>query len=428
MAYTINLTDGTIFATIADGTINTSAQPVLTLVGKNYAGYGEFLDENFIRLLENGSNTTPPGAPLTGQLWWDSANSLMKVYNGTTFKTISSATASASQPTSNVTGDLWWDTTNQQLKAYNGSSFVLVGPASSAGQGTSGAIVDTVTDNVAVDHVVIKMYVNNVIVAIVSKDATFTPQVAITGFATIGPGIQLSSTVNNAVFNGDASNALLLGGVAASGFLSSTSNDTTTGTLGILNDTGLTVGADQDLKLSVVTGNAEVQIANQTSNANIAFRVNIAGTATTVMTINGSTGAISGNQINANYADVAERFAADYEYSPGTVVELGGTAEITQSVEELSENVFGVISTRAAYLMYSNAGTDLTHPPIAMTGRVPVQVTGSIRKGDRLVAAGNGMARAARPGEATAFNVIGRALHSKDDEATGTIEAIVNIN
>jgi hypothetical protein len=428
MAYTINLTDGTIFATIADGTINTSAQPVLTLVGKNYAGYGEFLDENFIRLLENGSNTTPPGAPLTGQLWWDSTNSLMKVYNGTTFKTISSATASASQPTSNVTGDLWWDTTNQQLKAYNGASFVLVGPASSAGQGTSGAIVDTVTDNVAVDHVVIKMYVNNSIVAIVSKDATFTPQVAITGFATIGPGIQLSSTVSNAVFNGNASNALLLDGVAASGFLSSTSNDSTTGTLGILNDTGLTVGADQDLKLSVVTANAEVQIANQTSNANIAFRVNIAGTATTVMTINGSTGAISGNQINANYADVAERFAADYEYSPGTVVELGGSAEITQSVEELSENVFGVISTRAAYLMNSNAGTDLTHPPIAMTGRVPVQVIGSIRKGDRLVAAGNGMARAAKPGEATAFNVIGRALHSKDDEATGTIEAIVNIN
>jgi hypothetical protein len=266
MAYTINLTDGTIFATIADGTINTSAQPVLTLVGKNYAGYGEFLDENFIRLLENGSNTTPPGAPLTGQLWWDSANSLMKVYNGTTFKTISSATASASQPTSNVTGDLWWDTTNQQLKAYNGSSFVLVGPASSAGQGTSGAIVDTVTDNVAVDHVVIKMYVNNSIVAIVSKDATFTPQVAITGFATIGPGIQLSSTVSNAVFNGDASNALLLDGVAASGFLSSTSNDSTTGTLGVLNDTGLTVGADQDLKLSVVTANAEVQIAKKNSS------------------------------------------------------------------------------------------------------------------------------------------------------------------
>jgi len=426
MAYTINLTNGTIFATIADGTINTSSSMIL--VGKNYAGYGEFLDENFVHLLENGSNSSPPGAPLTGQLWWDSANALMKVYTGTQFKTISAATASSTAPTNNVTGDIWWDTTNSQLKVWNGASFTLVGPASSSGQGTSGAIVETITDNVAVDHVVIQMWVNNVIVAIISKDPTFTPQVAISGFSTIGPGIQLSSTVSNAVFKGDASNALLLQGVAASGFLSSTSNDTTTGTLGILNDTGLTVGADQDLKLSVVTANAEVQIANQTSNANIAFRVNIAGTATTVMTINGSTGAISGNQINANYADVAERFASDEVYEAGTVVELGGSAEITKSIEELSEKVFGVISTRAAYLMNSNAGTNLTHPPIAMTGRVPVQVTGTINKGDRLVAAGNGLARAARPGEATAFNVIGRSLQSKDNEDVGTIEAIVNIN
>ena len=426
MAYTINLTDGTIFATIADGTINTSSSMIL--VGKNYAGYGEFLDENFVHLLENGSNTSAPGNPLTGQLWWDSANSLMKVYTGTQFKTISAATASSSAPTNNVTGDIWWDTTNQQLKVWNGASFTLVGPASSAGQGTSGAIVDTVTDNVAVDHVVIKMYVNNVIVAIVSKDATFTPQVAISGFATIGPGIQLSTVVSNAVFNGTSTDSDLLGGLSSTQFLRSDTNDTTSGTLGVLNDTGFTVGADQDLKLSVVTANAEVQIANQTSNANIAFRVNIAGTSTTVMSINGSNGTISGNQINANYADVAERFAADSEYVPGTVVELGGAAEITKSITELSENVFGVISTRAAYLMNSQAGSDITHPPIAMTGRVPVLVTGKINKGDRLVAAGNGMARAALNNEATAFNVIGRALETKDSIDEGIIEAIVTIN
>ena len=75
MSYTINLTDGALFATIADGTINTASS--MTLVGKNYAGYGEFLDTNFIHLLENGSNTTAPGAPLAGQLWWDSGNDLM---------------------------------------------------------------------------------------------------------------------------------------------------------------------------------------------------------------------------------------------------------------------------------------------------------------------------------------------------------------
>jgi hypothetical protein len=109
------------------------------------------------------------------------------------------------------------------------------------------------------------------------------------------------------------------------------------------------------------------------------------------------------------------------------VVELGGSAEVTQVQQELSDNVFGVISTRAAYLMNSQAGSDQTHPPIAMTGRVPVRVVGAVRKGDRLVSAGNGLARAAQPGEATAFNVIGRSLVNKLDADQGTVEAIVTI-
>ena len=129
----------------------------------------------------------------------------------------------------------------------------------------------------------------------------------------------------------------------------------------------------------------------------------------------------------ALYADVAERFAADTTYEPGTVVELGGSAEITRSVEELSDNVFGVISTRAAFTMNHGAGSDETHPPVAMTGRVPVRVIGVVRKGDRLVSAGNGLARAAQKGEATAFNVIGRALEDRLDSAEGRVEAIVTI-
>lgn len=449
MAYTINLTDGTIFATVADGTINTSSSMVL--VGKNYAGYGEFLDENFIHLLESGANTTAPGAPLTGQLWWDKSTNTMKVYNGTTFKTISAATASSSTPTSNVTGDLWFDTTNQQLKVYNGTSFILVGPASTSGQGTSGAIVTTITDNVAVDHVVVQLFVNNTIVGIISKDATFTPQVAITGFATIGPGIQLSSTVSNALFRGTASDSNLLGGIASTGFIQRNVNQTTTGTLGILNDSGLSVGADSDARI-IITG-SDVFLRNQTQDGNLTLQVNDGGVNTTAININGSTGipGVTGlTNLNANgvgnlgsstgyfntvfatattalYADVAERFAADTVYAPGTVVELGGIAEITKSVNELSDNVFGVISTRAAFTMNHGAGSDDTHPPVAMTGRVPVRVRGSVRKGDRLVAAGNGVARAALPGEATAFNVIGRALEDRSGTDEGMVEAIVTI-
>ena len=473
MAYTINLTDGSIFATIADGTINTSSS--MTLVGKNYAGYGEFLDENFVHLLESGANTVAPGAPLTGQLWWDKTTATMKVYNGTTFKVISASTASSTAPTSNVAGDLWFDTVNQQLKAYNGSAFILIGPASTAGQGTSGAVVETVTDNVSIDHVVVKLYVEDTVVGIVSKDATFTPQVAITGFSTVGPGIQLSTTVSSALFRGSATNAQTLDGLDSTDFLSAVSNDTTSGTLGILNDTGLTVGADQDAKLSVATATSEVVLQNQTQDANLTLKVNDGGVVTTVLAVNGATSAVSipttlavtgnvtggnlsvttgsvtlgsivnaaGNGVgnigstsgyfntvfakatSAQYADVAERFASDTTYPAGTVVELGGIAEITVSLTELSENVFGVISTQAAYLMNSAAGTDETHPPIAMTGRVPVRVVGMVRKGDRLVSAGFGLARSAKPGEASAFNVIGRSLEDKLDTNEGTVEAIV---
>ena len=497
MAYTINLTDGTIFATIADGTINTSSS--MTLVGKNYAGYGEFLDENFIRLLENNANSTAPGAPLTGQLWWDETNALLKVYNGSLFKVISSTTSSASAPSNPITGDLWYDSTNAQLKIYTGSAFLLVGPAFTAGQGTSGAVVETVTDNASISHVVIKLYVNDSIVGIVSKDASFTPQAALTGFTTVRPGITLSTLVGAQVplFQGTSTDSQLLDSLDSTAFLRSDENDTTTGTLGVLNDTGLVVGVDSDFKASV--SGTVVTLQNQTQDGNILIRVNDGGSVTTAILVDGSTAGVTmpltltvtgnatgGNLITAGlasvtgnitggnvttagkvtvnsgdaaiaianggtsgtgnigatgatfntifakattaqYADVAERFAADEVYLPGTVVELGGSAEITSAQHPLSESVFGVISTRAAYLMNSGAGSDQTHPPVAITGRVPVFVLGVINKGDRLVAAGNGMARAALPGEATAFNTIGRALTAKTNLDQGVIEAIVTI-
>jgi hypothetical protein len=423
MAYTINLTNGTIFATIADGTINTSSS--MTLIGKNYAGYGQFLDDNFIHLLENGSNSTAPGAPLTGQLWWDSSNSLLKVYNGTTFKTISAATASSSAPTSNVTGDLWYDTTNQQLKVWTGATFLVVGPAFTSGQGVTGAIAATIVDNVAVSHVVINLYVNDSIVGIVSKDAAFTPQVAITGYTTIRPGITLSTLVGSQVplFQGTATLAQAL--VGGQPYMLNNANTSTTGTVSVLNNSGLFVGTDSYLNL--FTSSTSTFISNSAANGNMYFRVNVAGTPTNALTINGSTGVVSGNQINANYADVAERFHADSILEAGTVVELGGTNEITKVGAELSDTVFGVISTKAAYLMNSSAGEDDTHPPVAMTGRVPVKVVGAVNKGDRLVSAGNGFARSAKINEATAFNVIGRALTSKSDADEGTVEAIVTI-
>jgi hypothetical protein len=427
MSYTINLTDGAVLATIADGTLNTTACS-MALPGKNYAGYGIYLDENFVHLLENSSNSAAPSSPLVGQLWWDSTNKIMNVWNGTVWKTISSATSSASAPTSNVQGDLWYDSTNQQLNVYSGSSWILVGPAFTSVQGTTGAIPATVKDNTGgggVSHTILQLYVGGVLVGVMSKDTVaFTPSPAIPGFDTIKPGLQLSSVSAAYVFQGLITNALQLNGLDSTQFMRSDAAATTTGKLTTTSSSGLAVGPNGDFTVSVA--GSTVTISNTDTNGNIDFKV--AGFANAVMSINGATGVISGQQIDANYADLAERFEADVEMAPGTVVELGGINEITQVTGDLSENVFGVISTKAAYMMNSRAGTDATHPPVAMTGRVPVRTIGQVRKGDRLVSAGNGMARAAQAGEPTAFNVIGRALKDKLDDGEGTVEAIVTIN
>ena len=398
MSYTITLTDGAIYAVVADGTVNTSSS--MTLVGKNWAGYGQFLGDNFIRLLENGSNTTAPGAPLTGQLWWNQTSGTMQVYNGTTFKTIGGAAAASSAPTSNVAGDLWYDTVNQQLNVYTGTAWIVVGPAFTPGTGTTGAIVATVVDDTAAARSIIELYSNASIVGMISRYSTFTPGSAIPtwGIQAINPGLTLNATITNNAVWGNATNALALGGLTSSQFMRSDANTSTSGTITVNTGgypTGIINGA----------GNLIGNIGSSGSYFNTIF-----ATATTAL-----------------YADVAERFAADEIYTPGTVVELGGSAEITMVKTDASNNVFGVISTRPAFTMNGGAGENDTHPPVAMTGRVPVRVTGAVRKGDRLISAGDGIARSARPEEANAFNVIGRALVDKLDAGLGTVEAIVTI-
>ena len=484
MAYTVNKTDGTILATVADGTIDTTTD--LTLIGKNYAGYGEFFNENLVKLLENFSNSSAPSSPVAGQMWWDKTNNLLKVYTGSAFKTVSSSTASSSAPSTNVTGDLWWDTTNGQLKVYNGSGFTTIGPSFTSGTGTSGAIVETVTDNGATDHVVIKLYTNNTVVGTISKDAAFTPQSSLSGFATVKPGVQLSTAISDIKFQGTATDSDALGGQAAANYLRSNASDSTSGVLSILNDTGMVVGVDSDFTVGV--SGANVSLSNATSDGDILIKVNDGGVVSTAMTIDGATNralvagaptdnlgiatkayvdstvsgsgslatsggtmtgnilisgtvniGTSGNRVAtvfattfngtstaAQYADLAENFRADLVYAPGTIVSLGGVEEITAVNDELSDQVFGVVSSQPAYLMNSaQAGGS----PVAVAGRVPVRVLGMVNKGDRLVSAGNGLARAANSDESiTAFNVIGRAINSKTTMEEGTVEAFVTIN
>ena len=140
---------------------------------------------------------------------------------------------------------------------------------------------------------------------------------------------------------------------------------------------------------------------------------------------------LEGTATAAQYSDVAERFASDTAYTPGTVVALGGAQEITQVNEEASDEVFGVVSSieQAAFKMNGGAGNDSTHPYIAMTGRVDVKVIGTVNKGDRLISASvPGYARAATKAECTAFNVIGRALTGKTEAGQGSVLAAVRVS
>ena len=140
---------------------------------------------------------------------------------------------------------------------------------------------------------------------------------------------------------------------------------------------------------------------------------------------------LEGTATAAQYSDVAERFASDSVYAPGTVVALGGAEEITQVNEEASDEVFGVVSSleQAAFKMNDGAGNNDTHPYIAMTGRVDVKVIGMVNKGDRLISASvPGYARSATKAECTAFNVIGRALTSKTTAGQGSVLAAVRVS
>ena len=447
MSYTITLTDGSVFATIPDGTINTSSS--MTLVGKNYAGYGQFLDNNFVRSLENASNSTSPGAPLTGQLWWNNTPNAgtLSVYMGSAWKTLSVLAVSSSTPSTSTygrIGDMWYDTTNQQVNIWTGTSWLLVGPQFNTGTGVTGAFANVITDTGSQTHKVIELVVNSTVVGIVSEDTSWIPQVTIPGFGNVNSGLQLANTVTGvggssvpafwgsgnvgvSVTGNISGNYILGNGSLLTGLANISGNISTTG-----NITGNYIlgNGSQLTGLPAIYGNANVANYLPTFSGTLQVGNIINANGNGIGNIgNGSAyfNTIFAKATSAQYADVAERFAADNVYEAGTVVELGGSREITRSLQELSETVFGVISTRAAYLMNSGAGDDATHPPVAMTGRVPVQCTGVVHKGDRLVSAGNGIARSAQPGEATAFNTIGRSLVDKLDAGVGVVEAIVTI-
>lgn len=404
MAYTIIRSNGTTLTTIQDGTINTTSTS-LGLPGRNYAGYGQTLNTNFVRLTENFAYDTPPANPLKGQLWFNTTAGTLNVCPADGATTISSWLTLAS--------------TNSGGNTTLGN-VVVTGNVSATNLVAAEAIVgDTITVRLATVSDTISAAIATITSASIPSLNT---QTITTGSQTTSGSMTGSWTVLGNNSSGGNSFSVTAGNIA---FPSASTH-------GIKCDTYMYANGAA-FNPTGTFNSANVSDFLTGANGTTQFIGNIAPTGITTSSISGG-GAINGiwtlsagARFQATYADLAERFEADAEYEPGTVVELSGEKEVTAVVDDLSDTVFGVVSNTAALMMNSVAGSDKTHPPIAMSGRVQVKVTGSVKKGQRLVSAGNGMARAAQPGEITSFNTIGRALANKLDDGVGKVEAVVTI-
>lgn len=282
MSYEVNKFSGAFVTSVADGTIDTTTD--LRLVGKNYAGYGEVQNENFLHLLENFANTTAPPKSITGQIWFDTATKKLKYYDGARFKVASGAEASASAPSGLSTGDFWWDTGAKQLYAYTGTEFTLVGPIASPDLGSSiisAAVVYGTLTTAEGPHTVLKVITDDKTVAIASKTA-FTldnSKNAIDDFTVIKKGITLAKSQTGVSsddfrFWGTASNADKLGGFASDAYLKI--GETVFTSEVSFKDPGFQLGDGNDLRVRIENGD-EVIVENRLGN-NITFRITVAET------------------------------------------------------------------------------------------------------------------------------------------------------
>jgi len=304
MAYTIFNTRNNEIAVVEDGTIDNSTD--LKLIGKNYAGYGEIQNENFVYLLENFAGANQPPRPIAGQLWFDTDDSKIKVYDGNDENVfvplgnvhIGAKPSGAAITAANVNkGDLWWDDVTSQLYAHNGAlsgdPFVLIGPKGS--QAVRTEIVDTLVydslyagqaDPTPYQHQILKGYVDDSVIFITSNDEfTLDDSNAIAGFDRIKKGITLVNTENandgvtsgNYSFHGSASDALRLGGTLAEEFVQR-SNPVFVTQVDIDDNDGLLIGPNNEVLLKV--GSGEAILESTITGAKMNFKVKDAGGST----------------------------------------------------------------------------------------------------------------------------------------------------
>lgn len=282
MAYIVNKTDTNILATVPDGQIDQLSSS-LTLIGKNYSGFGEYLNENFVKLLENFANNTAPLRAIRGQLWYDTAEQRIKVYTGNEFKSVGSAALTSIQPVGLGAGDFWYNTAKEQLYFYDGTTPLLVSPAYSKQQTKSGFIVETVKDSLGSDQTIVLLYAGGSLLGIFSK-SKFRPVNQIVGYPlntdiNIGfnsgkfPGFETNSAYD-VKFDTTAANSEKLAGQPISSFMrTDTPAVTMVGSITSSSNAGYTFGSQNQINLSV-NGVGTFIIANREQGKNIDIVVN----------------------------------------------------------------------------------------------------------------------------------------------------------
>jgi hypothetical protein len=282
MSYTIKHYDGTVLINLIDGvldTINTD----LSLVGKNYSGFGEAINNNFVKLLENFSSpeSVPPTNPLTGQIWYNKTEARLKVYDGAGWKGASGTVVQDTQPPNLTTGDIWIDSTNKRMFFYDGVNLIPASKQYNDSQLTTATQAETIYDSSNKPKSVLSLYVNNIRLGIFSSDA-FTIQTknggsTVNDFTSLVKGFNIANSYKTSfVFDSIVSKASNL--IDALGNLYKPSDfllkngDMATGKLTIKKDDGITVGDSQigDFKVNGTT----LFLENTVQNGNIQISTN----------------------------------------------------------------------------------------------------------------------------------------------------------
>lgn len=262
MTYEINSFNGTLLTSVDDQTVNGTATD-LKLVGRNYSGYGEIQNENFLWLLQNFANSSAPPRAIAGQIWFDSTNQKLKFFDGEKFKAASGPEVSALPPAGLRTGDFWFDTVNEQIKVWNGTEFLLVGPEKAPIYGDTAAQPQVIKDSLGSDQSIIKFTVGSQVIAIVANSNFTINSVVnpITGFSILKKGINFINsdstsgiTSSEHRFWGTTANSDRLGGYLASEYLRSSA--TLFPTQVSFSDSGYTVGDQKDFRVRILSGNS----------------------------------------------------------------------------------------------------------------------------------------------------------------------------